>query len=222
VGILPMNKTNLVIDAIAVIMWTIFASIIVLYLAADAGAASYQMTIELKWQASVTPPAVSGYYVYRNKQRIQQLPATQTTYRDTVSGAVGEVFCYSISAFNMQFIDNTGAVQETPQSSESCQTITVPAQPPPNPPTGFTTTPISASQIQASWNDNSDNEAKFTVVRKQFRPPRTLMFDVPANETTVTDTDLRRARTYCYNVYAVGFDGALSPPSNESCSTTKG
>jgi hypothetical protein len=217
-----MNRKNLVLDALAVILWTIFASVILLFLVLNANAASYQMTIELKWQASATPPAVSGYYVYRNKQKIQQLPATATSHRDIVSGAVGEVFCYAISAFNTQFIDGTGAVQETPLSSESCQTITIPTQPPPNPPTGFTTTPISATQIQASWNDQSDNEAKFTVVRKQFTPQRTIMFDVLANETTVIDTDLRRRRTYCYNVYAVGFDGALSEPSNESCSTTKG
>ena len=90
---------------------------------------------------------------------------------------------------------------------------------PPNAPTNLVATAVSGSQINISWNDNSDNEAGFRVQRRQIptsgSPGAWLTIaTVNPNITAFQNTNLIPGRTYAYRVTAFNNDGDAT--SNEA------
>jgi len=72
---------------------------------------------------------------------------------------------------------------------------------------------ISSSAIDLLWKDNSDNEVGFRVERSDRQ-----IFNLPANQTTFSDTGLAKNRTYSYRVCA--FNEAGSSCSNTASAKT--
>jgi len=87
-------------------------------------------------------------------------------------------------------------------------------------PTGLNANPVSTTEIDLTWNDNSTNETNFVIQRKigtggTFSDLVTL----PANTVHYNNTGLTTATEYCYRVRAINGIGS-SGYSNEDCATT--
>ncbi|MCU0498469.1 MAG: hypothetical protein MUF87_14050 [Anaerolineae bacterium] len=78
------------------------------------------------------------------------------------------------------------------------------AQGGPAAPTNLVGTPTSQTQINLTWQDNSDNENRFTVERSSDNGVNwtELAANLPANTTTYSDTTGAQCTTYQYRVSA--------------------
>lgn len=109
--------------------------------------------------------------------------------------------------------DGTSAARQYPRSE-----ITAP--------TSFTAAAVSDTQIDMTWQDNSNDETKFEIYRTtptvQFSP--TVLLSSPgANVTTYSDKGVTYGLEYCYWVRAVRATGnkvITSGPSNTVCAAT--
>ncbi|MDQ3259012.1 MAG: fibronectin type III domain-containing protein, partial [Acidobacteriota bacterium] len=124
------------------------------------------------------------------------------------SAAVGN---YTLTA---KATDNGGATT----TSSAVNISVIPA--PPSAPTGLTATAASASQINLSWTDNSNDETGFKIERKQGAGGSYAeVTTVGANVTTYNDTGLSATTQYYYRVRAHNA-GVNSNYSNEVNATT--
>ena len=93
-------------------------------------------------------------------------------------------------------------------------------------PTNFTATAVSDTQIDMTWQDNSNDETKFEIYRMtptvQFSS--TILLTSPgANVTSYSDKGVTYGLEYCYWVRAVRATGnriVTSGPSNTVCAAT--
>lgn len=84
---------------------------------------------------------------------------------------------------------------------------------------------ISDTRIDLSWQDNSDNEARFEIHRSTSGAtgPFTLNQSTTTNVTTLSDQSLQSETQYCYEIRAVRVTGTrviYSGFSNVACATT--
>jgi hypothetical protein len=86
-------------------------------------------------------------------------------------------------------------------------------------PESLNATAPSASAINLTWQDQSNNEAEFTIERKVVGNPYVKVASVGANETSYQDNGLDAATTYTYRIRSVNHNG-VSSDSNEASSTT--
>jgi titin len=90
----------------------------------------------------------------------------------------------------------------------------------PNSPSGLTATPLSSTQIQFTWTDNSSDETYFYIERKTGATGTySQIGSVGANVTTYTNTGLTQGTEYYYRVRAYNASG-YSTYSNEASATT--
>lgn len=94
--------------------------------------------------------------------------------------------------------------------------------PPPAPfapfaPSDLTATPVSSSEIDLAWTDNSTNESGFYVYRRASSYSR--IANLSANTTSYSDKDLTPETTYWYKVAAYN-DAGESELSNEASAKT--
>lgn len=80
--------------------------------------------------------------------------------------------------------------------------------PAPDAPSGLTANGLGASQIDLAWDDNSDNEDGFEIIRNG-----SLLTSVGPNVTAYSDTAASECSPYSYSVKAVRF-GVASDASN--------
>jgi C1A family cysteine protease len=94
--------------------------------------------------------------------------------------------------------------------------------PAPDAPYGLSTAPVSSTQINLAWNDNSANEVGFKVERKKAGTTTyALVATVGENVTTYSNTTgLTANTTYTYRVRAYNFTSNYSAYSNEASATT--
>ncbi|HVR07850.1 MAG TPA: fibronectin type III domain-containing protein [Thermoanaerobaculia bacterium] len=94
---------------------------------------------------------------------------------------------------------------------------------PPAAPTWLRVTTVSASELELTWQDNSNNESGFKIERKEgCCGPWTPLPDAPANSTgtaTYESTGLKCGTTYAYHVWAWNAAGA-SAQTNEAAAAT--
>ncbi len=91
----------------------------------------------------------------------------------------------------------------------------------PSAPSGLSATVISKTQINLSWNDNSDNETGFMIERKTGETGSyELIFTTNANISSYSDTGLTPNTKYYYRIKAYNEIGESSY-SNEANATTK-
>jgi len=91
--------------------------------------------------------------------------------------------------------------------------------PPPNAPSDLIATPISSSQINLTWQDNSGDETGFKIERKTGTGSYSQIATVGANVTSYSNTGLTASTTYYYRVRAYSAAGN-SDYSNEASATT--
>jgi fibronectin type III domain protein len=94
-------------------------------------------------------------------------------------------------------------------------------------PSNLTSTAVSKSRIDLTWQDNSSNETGFEVQRSATGPAGafSLVGTTGADVTQYSDTGLNPLTEYCYQVRAFRKTGAkttYSAFSNVSCTTTPG
>ncbi len=89
----------------------------------------------------------------------------------------------------------------------------------PDSPSGLTATAVSSTQINLSWNDNSDNEFGFRIERLDASGWIETGI-VGADVQTYADTGLQPSTAYTYRVSAYNNNGD-SAYSNESTATTE-
>ena len=125
--------------------------------------------------------------------RIATLGADSTTYSDT-GLEPSTTYFYCVNASNV--------AGNSPYSNESCAT-TMPVILVPNAPTNLVATTISSSQINLTWQDNSDNEQGFKIERKTpIDESFVQIATVNANVTSYSDTGLSPGMVYYYRVKA--------------------
>ncbi len=90
-------------------------------------------------------------------------------------------------------------------------------------PSNLTATPVSSSEIDLSWTDNTTIEDGFSIERALQSGPTCLSYtqiaSTTANTVSYSDTGLSSMTSYCYRVKAFNF-GGYSPASNVASSTT--
>lgn len=84
---------------------------------------------------------------------------------------------------------------------------------------GLDATTASTTQINVTWNDNSDNETGFRLERRIGAGSWGTVTTTAANATSYSNTGLTPATTYEYRVYAVNVAGD-STASNTDTATT--
>jgi len=170
------------------------------------------------------------------------LGSTGSPYGSSYEGATVEMTFTGLSCD----IPLTGTFEQTDAFSAkanfSCEEPSSP-QPPPSP-SNLTTTVVSSTQIDLSWQDNSDNEDGFRIERKteseagesqsntyleKTAPLRdrsietngdwTQIATVPANQTSYSDKGLSPNTTYAYRVQAYNSAGNSSYSDEESKQT---
>lgn len=87
-------------------------------------------------------------------------------------------------------------------------------------PTDLDGIPLGGSQIDLTWQDNSDDEDGFILERRLESEESFLeIIRLDPNTTTFSDSGLESLTTYCYQVSSFDSD-ATSVPSNEACVMT--
>jgi hypothetical protein len=90
---------------------------------------------------------------------------------------------------------------------------------PTNAPSDLVATPISSSQINLTWQDNSSDETGFKIERKTGSGSYSQIATVGAGVTSYSNTRLSAGTTYYYQVRAYSAAGN-SDYSNEASATT--
>jgi len=113
---------------------------------------------------------------------------------------------------------------ETEQEQPTSEPTATPTALPPSPPSGLEPAPVSESEIQLHWQDNSDDESGFRLERSEDNESWETIQEVEPNKTGYYDSDLECGTTYYYRVRALGVQGleseAFGPIAGptESCS----
>ena len=74
----------------------------------------------------------------------------------------------------------------------------------------------SEQGIKLTWKDNSYNEEKFSIYKKEGSGSLTLIKSVAADETSYVDYEVKDGKTYTYQVVAVKVGVSGFPASNEA------
>jgi hypothetical protein len=123
-------------------------------------------------------------------------------------------YCYRVAAR-----DTSQNLNYTEFSLEGCVTLGGGGPGVPASPTGLTATAVSSTQINLSWNDNSNDESNFEIERKTGAGTFTLIDTTNPNVNSYPDTGLDAETAYTYRVRAINAAGDSSW-SNEASATT--
>ena len=135
------------------------------------------------------------------------MPAFDTTAYHDAPLTAGKTYLYMVQAMN-----DTG---HSDPSNEVMVTIPAPGPVAPAAPTMLTAQLLSGG-AHLTWKDNSNNETKFMVMRKEMGAAGDYaVVAMPgADETAHHDAPLTAGKTYLYMVQAMN-DSGHSDPSNE-------
>jgi len=187
-------------------------------LAGNATAQTSNVTFRLTWTDNSSNE--EGFYVYRDGVKVGQVGVNIVTYTESVTGNWGQQYSYQVSAFNHEFVDGSGALQESPKSPAATGTIPIPSQPAPAAPSGLQMSAVSSSALDLKWIDNANNETSQEIRLAQSAPPREWTIPVAADTTKYRITKLKKKTNYQAKVRAVG-DGGVSEYSETASAATK-
>jgi uncharacterized repeat protein (TIGR03803 family) len=159
------------------------------------GAASSISQVSITWAASTdfSGFGLAGYQIYRNGVLI----ATTTATSFSEAGlSANTQYCYTIVAY-----DNAGNISLA--SSQICVTTLLPSPNDPAPPTNLAAMVVTSSSISLQWQDNSNNELGFQILRADSSSgPWSIIGTTGSNVTSFTDFELNPSSTYYYQVAA--------------------
>jgi hypothetical protein len=151
-------------------------------------------TFTLIWQDNATNE--TGQAIYRDGTQVAKVGPNQTSYKDTVTGTVGNPVCYEVTAF---IADATGKITtETAKSNRACMAMPASAPPVVNPPGGLSISAISSTALRITWED-LPNEIGYEVEGKQSRGSESFVqiASLPADVATYDWTGRKRYTPYC-------------------------
>jgi fibronectin type 3 domain-containing protein len=180
--------------------------------------------INLSWSDNALTE--TGFIIQRKQgatgtyAQVAIVPPNSTSYLDGELLA-GTTYYYRVQAAN--FVSNSDFSNEA-----SAATPVPPATPSNAHPTAVTTTSIAFA-----WQDNSNNEDKFSIFRSVNNGSFVFVADVPTNTTTYTDTGLSPGTSYDYHIQAWNLGGytdfagfsiitRATPPANPTAVVTNG
>ena len=137
--------------------------------------------------------------------------ANETSYQNTGLSA-NTTYSYRVYAYNST--GNSGY-------SNEANATTQPAGTAPSAPGNLTASAVSTSQINLTWQDNSNNESGFKIQSKEGAASWSTIYTTSANATSYQNTGLSANTTYSYRVYAYNSYGN-SNYSNTATATTLG
>lgn len=132
--------------------------------------------------------------------------ATNTTAYANTGVSDGTIYYYRARACN--------AVACSSYSNEASVTTVLVA------PTNLICTPISSSQINLSWTDNSTSETGFKIERDISSPPSTVIFTTGQNAVAYSDENLSENTLYYYRVRAYNSASGVYSGYTSICSTS--
>jgi chitodextrinase len=161
--------------------------------------------IDLGWNAATDDVAVAGYRVNRDGTPLADTAAT--TYNDTAAQP-GTSYTYTVQAF-----DAAGNLSDASNAATAEPLDTTP----PDAPTGLTATAASATRVDLSWTDATDNVGidHYVVLRGGVQIGRTSGPATGYSDLAVTGTT-----TYTYTVEAADAAGNISADSSPATATT--
>lgn len=188
--------------------------------------------------APATPTGLSATMINNTQINLAWTDASsnETGFKiERKTGAGGTWSQIGTTAANVATFQNTGLATATqyyyrvranngsgdsPYSNEA--NATTASGPPPAVPSGLSATAVSASQINLSWTDNSNNENIFKVQRKTGAGGTWSQIGISlTNQNTFQNTGLAAGTQYYYRVLSNNTNGD-SAPSNEANATTIG
>lgn len=157
--------------------------------------------IDLSWQAAEDDVLMDHYVIYRDGAPYDEVPATQTTYRDVVVGA-GQTWHYRVAA--VDHVENASPLSDPAQAT----TVDVRAPEAVEGPVALAT---SASTALVAWEGADDNVAVtgFVIYRDGVAVGR-----AGPDDRQYTDTGLDGGTTYVYSVSAFDAAGNSSVPGS--------
>jgi hypothetical protein len=166
--------------------------------------------IALSWNAAT---GATSYNLYRGttsgSETLFRSDLTGTSFTDT-GLTNGTTYFYQVSAIN------AGG-----ESGRSLEVFGTPQGLPPNAPTNLSATPVSPTQIDLAWTDNSNNETGFVIEYapiSNFAAALTTI-DVGSDATSYSVSGLMSGTTYWFRVRATNA-GLESSNSNVASATT--
>jgi fibronectin type 3 domain-containing protein len=169
--------------------------------------------IDLRWRDNSTSEL--GFNIIRKKgprgrwTLIAKTSANVTRYSDT-GLEPGTKYYYRVQAFNAE---GTSPYSNLVNATTRSATL--------NAPTSLEARSVSATQIDLTWKDNSDNESGFEVFRRGGGSGTfVLIRTVSAGTTSFSDTGLTPSTTYEYQIRAVN-EFAVSSTSTIVSATTR-
>lgn len=125
--------------------------------------------------------------------RVAQLSANSVFYMDT-GLTQGTSYAYFVRA-----VDSAG--------SADSNTVNTATPTPPRTPSGATVTFLSSNEVDLQWNDNSNNEVGFKVLRRVNNVNFTQIASLPPNTTQYNDTTVQPGVYYEYHIQAYNVAG---------------
>jgi len=188
-----------------------------LLIATPTSSAQMQSSATLKWQDNSGNEQGFGIEMLSPTDadftEVGTVDANITQFTLSLSGNYGDVFCFRVYAFN--------AAGDSVDSNIACKTLpAAPSLPPvtsPTTPTDLQATLASAAIIRLEWNDVQD-ESQYLLERR-FDNTTEMQIMLAADQTTFTDHDVEKSRTYCYRLAAVNRIGS-SPFTENVCIDT--
>ena len=132
--------------------------------------------------------------------------ATNTTAYANIGVSDGTIYYYRVRACNAEACSS--------YSNEDDATTVLAA------PTNLTCTPVSSSQINLGWNDNSASETGFKIERDISSPPSTVIATTAQNATSYNNENLSENTTYYYKVRAYNANSGVYSAYTGICSTS--
>jgi titin len=132
--------------------------------------------------------------------------ATNTTAYANTGVLDGTIYYYRARACN--------ALACSSYSNEASATTVLVA------PTNLTCTPISSSQINLAWADNSTSETGFTIERNISSPPSTVIFTTGQNAITYSNENLSENTLYYYRIRAYNANSGVYSGYTNICGTS--
>ena len=179
--------------------------------------------IDLRWTAAIDDSGViASYSVYRcqgtcSPRDVVTTGVKTTTMKDKTV-VPSTTYTYAVTAFD------AAGNESLLSSAVSATTHDPPDTIPPTAPSGLNVTPISATQINLSWQASTDNiEVQDYIVQRCTGVGCTNLVQidtVPSGTLAYRSIGLTPSTTYTYSVRARDQAGNISPPSTPISATT--
>jgi fibronectin type 3 domain-containing protein len=175
--------------------------------------ATEERTLQVAWAPSSSPD-VDGYHVFRGEDRDHLVRVTEAPLEDTSfvdAGVPEEGGLHPGRRYHVSVL----AVDEAGNASEGVRdSITVPDDQPPEPPTALRATPHHGRWVQLRWSASPTADvASYALRRVAGADTATLGSHAADAEGAVRDTTVATGTRYVYELAAVDSAGNRSAPA---------